>query len=357
MKKYGLILFTFLLAAPAFVRATEQGETTFSCVEKLERYEWREHLDEIEQQLQQARHAKIKKIIPMREHLKSIGKQEAGTHPVFYVEFENGLAAVWKPEEKKGAVKGEAVAYQAARLIGLKNVPPAVVTELQGQTGVLSYYISSSIDIKAASKAKREEIFSKISPKEISDMHLFHFIFGNNDRHYGNIIIDDQYRIVLIDNESVKMLTQFNLNGVSYARRATLKEEFRSKEDELNETPFPFDRVRYLNMNNPAIIEGFLRNTDANLLVLQIQASNIENKMLPIILWRNIFWTPTRANHLPPFDFKTLSVATMSQLSKLTRAQVRAVFDEEHFSRLHIDLIMHRREQLLGISKTATLID
>lgn len=356
MKKYGLILFTFLLAAPAFAEE-DQGQTTFSCVEKLQTYEWRDHLDEIEQQLKDAPNTKIKLIKPMREHLKSLGKQEAGTHPVFYVEFEDGLQAVWKPEEQGGRLKGEAVAYQSARLIGLRNIPPTVEAVLDGKAGVLSYYVSSSIDIKSASGDKRKEIFSKISPKEISDMHVFHFLFGNNDRHYGNIIVDDQYRIILIDNESIKMLTQFNLNGASYARRATLKEEFRSKEDELNETPFPFDRVRYLNMNNPAIVEGFLRNTDANLLVLQIQVSNIESKMLPIILWRNIFWTPTRANHLPPFDFKTLSVATMKLVGGLTRAKIREVFDEKHFSRLHIDLIMQRRDQLLQISKTATLID
>lgn len=332
-----------------------QNETTFSCVEKLQSYEWRDHLDEIEQQLKQAPFTKIKSIIPMREHLKSLGKQEAGSHPVFLVEFEDGLRAVWKPEMKPGAVAGEAIAYHAARMIGLRNVPPCV--ELDSRRGVLCYYVHSSIDIKSANEKQRKEIFSKISPKEISDMLVFHFLFGQNDRHFGNILVDDQYRIVLIDNESIRMLTQFNLNGVSYARRATLKHELRSKDDEFYGTPFPFDRVRFLNMNNPAVVEGFLRNTDANLDVLNMQVKGIENKMLPMILWRNIFWTPVRANFLPPFKFDILSGSTMKAVAGLTRAKIREIFDKDRFSQLHIDLIMQRRDQLLEKSKTATLID
>lgn len=356
--KYWLILFAFIIAAPAYSieKSSPEKNSTAECVDKLSPFEWRNHLDEIEQQLASARDAKIKTIIPMKDYLQSLGHKPSGTTDCFFIEFADGMQAVWKPEDHVWGSHGEVAAFHAARLIGMRNVPPAVLTELQGRKGVLSYFVKTSIDIKSMTRKQQDEVLAKVSPKELSDMQVFHFLFGQNDRHFGNILVDDEYRLVLIDNEALTMLTQFNLNGTSWAQRAVLKPELRDGVDQFRGTPFPFDRIRHLNLANPQIVENFLKNTQIKRENLMRQVSSINSQILPIVFWRDAFWSPTRANSLP-LSLDILSVATLQKIRSLYYEPLRAVFHEPYFSKTHLELIFQRRDQILQKAKTAHLID
>ena len=123
--KYWLILFAFIIAAPAYSieKSSPEKNSTAECVDKLSPFEWRNHLDEIEQQLASARDAKIKTIIPMKDYLQSLGHKPSGTTDCFFIEFADGMQAVWKPEDHVWGSHGEVAAFHAARLIGMRNVP------------------------------------------------------------------------------------------------------------------------------------------------------------------------------------------------------------------------------------------
>lgn len=238
-------------------------------------------------------------------------------------------------------------------------MPPAAVTTLNGQDGVLVYYIPTSFDLASMPQGERLQAFAQVSAKELSDLSVVHFLLGQSDRHFGNILLDDQFRLILTDNEFIGLLTQFNLNGTSYIKRATLKPELRDHEDEYYDRPFPFGRVRYLNVANPEVAKRFIKNTDIGPRKLTFFAQPFmdQGEMLPIVFWRNMFWTPTRANSLPPLKFDVLSVATLVKLRAMNYENVRAYFPEPHFTNLHRELILKRRDQILELSKTAHLID
>lgn len=103
--KHWLILLAFMTATPAFGITLGHGHLGVDrlgdgCGPKLEPYEWREHVEEIEQQLRSAHDSQIKVILPIHEFLHSTGRTAKEYHHVFYVEFENGLKAVWKTKAR-----------------------------------------------------------------------------------------------------------------------------------------------------------------------------------------------------------------------------------------------------------------
>lgn len=67
--------------------------------------------------------ANYARVVPVRA--KSIGH----TSVVFRVDFAGGLRAAYKPESKRGhkRYRGEVASYRLAKLLGLRNVPPATI--------------------------------------------------------------------------------------------------------------------------------------------------------------------------------------------------------------------------------------
>ncbi|HSQ65233.1 MAG TPA: hypothetical protein VLM85_18565 [Polyangiaceae bacterium] len=71
----------------------------------------------------EAKLAKYARVVPVEA--KSIGH----TSVVFRVDFAGGLRAAYKPESKRGhkRYRGEVASYRLAKLLGLRNVPPAAI--------------------------------------------------------------------------------------------------------------------------------------------------------------------------------------------------------------------------------------
>ncbi len=173
----------------------------FSC---LGQPAWDKHInfEEIEERLQKE---EIREIKDIRSYLKKQGKAARGTHVVKLVTLKSGLKAVFKTES---ASYGEVAAYEIAKELGLRLVPPTIFKELpDGERGSLQFFVESSIDL---TRASRKALYKKLSHKDLCDTKLLYFLLCQWDTHPGNQIIakhDHQHYIALIDNGGILSLT------------------------------------------------------------------------------------------------------------------------------------------------------
>lgn len=105
----------------------------------------------------------------------------------------------------------EVAAYELARLLGLDNVPPVVLRRMSGVDGSLQLWIEN-----AMTEGERES--RQIFPPDYDAfyrqkhvMRLFDRLIYNFDRNQGNILIDRDWRLWMIDhtrsfNSSVDMV-------------------------------------------------------------------------------------------------------------------------------------------------------
>lgn len=110
---------------------------------------------------------------------------------------------VWKvlpPARRNGyweSYKSEIAAYQLDRLLELHMVPPAVVREIDGATGVAIMWIDGTRSVAdMGGKVPTGPQFGT----PLRRMQMFDNLIGNPDRNAGNILIDGADRIILIDH-------------------------------------------------------------------------------------------------------------------------------------------------------------
>jgi hypothetical protein len=142
----------------------------------------------------------FRKIVPMSEYLKSIGKEPSGTSEVYFVEFHNGLRGVWKPDLYLTGPIAEEAAYLIARKLGIDTFVPTVVTEIEGRKGSLSVFIETPVDLVAMDGKARAAAIAKIPQKQWVDMEAVHFLLGQWDRQAGNFLVDKDFNLIVIDN-------------------------------------------------------------------------------------------------------------------------------------------------------------
>ncbi len=159
---------------------------------------WDNQLDfrAIEERLKNERIVSVNDIKPF---LKSSGKIVLGIHPVYIVELESGLKAVFK----ESFAYGEVAAYKAAKMIGLRLVPPTVLRNIKGRRGSLQFFVASPIDYASP---EHWNCFENISHSDRCDMVVFYYVFRQWDSHRGNQIVvktDENYYLALIDNGGI----------------------------------------------------------------------------------------------------------------------------------------------------------
>lgn len=124
-------------------------------------------------------------------------------HHLEKVTLESGLQAILK---KAGPSYPEEAAYKAAKLLGLRLVPPTVLRKIDNEKCSLQFFVPSTIP------AARQPYFKKrLSPKDIADKNLFYYLFAQFDTHAENQIItrhNSAYYIALIDNTGIGFITK-----------------------------------------------------------------------------------------------------------------------------------------------------
>ncbi len=94
----------------------------------------------------------------------------------------------------------EISAYRLGRVLGLNNIPPAVVRRIAGRKGSLQLWVEEAT-------TERQRIEKDLKPDnirlwrlQVQTMRLFDNLIYNGDRNLGNILFDPTWRLWMIDH-------------------------------------------------------------------------------------------------------------------------------------------------------------
>jgi hypothetical protein len=115
-----------------------------------------------------------------------------------------GLAAsaAWKPlppGRPHGyweSYKSEIAAYELDKLLGLGMVPPVVEKRVRGERGAAVLWLENVRPWKAVESAPKPPKWNR----EAVRMKMFDNLIGNIDRNAGNLLVDEDWNLFLIDH-------------------------------------------------------------------------------------------------------------------------------------------------------------
>ena len=94
----------------------------------------------------------------------------------------------------------EIAAYEMNQILGLDNIPPTVLRTIDGREGTLQLWAEQTM-------LDRQRAQDNILPPEarpwnrqMSDMYVFDNLINNKDRNQTNILIDENWQMILIDH-------------------------------------------------------------------------------------------------------------------------------------------------------------
>ena len=115
----------------------------------------------------------------------------------------------WKPRHTTGgkvfidfhdSYVYECAAYELSRLLGLDNVPPCVIRELGKRRGTIQLWIENTMTESERRHAGHVAPSGIWWVRQKQTRLLFDALIYNFDRNQGNILIDDDWKLWLIDH-------------------------------------------------------------------------------------------------------------------------------------------------------------
>ncbi len=118
----------------------------------------------------------------------------AGDNSVYLVTLQDGTRAVFKPEKQDRNTEylAEIAAYEISDTFGFDLVPPTVERNVFGEVGSLQLFIERAKDGYLAELTISDEDYHKNI--------VFDYLLAEYDRHPGNILIDPELNLFLIDH-------------------------------------------------------------------------------------------------------------------------------------------------------------
>jgi hypothetical protein len=287
---------------------------------------------------------------------KQEGKNPQGTSETYLLTFENGMQGIFKADLHDSAA-AEVGAYQIDRkLLHHRLVPPTVYRTIDGLGfGSIQYFVKSDVDWM---EWEVRNSFP-VSRTDESNRDAFYFVFGQWDRHAGNVIVDDTGHFALIDNTSIKSRNKVRYGELPYI----IKFSSLSQYQKPSPTAFPFDDFKEFVNPTPFELLDFFQGK-VGLKAIQNHFKwwfktdkNNEYKpfTLRIIFWENRVWIqtshPVNASY-GPIQFEFLSRKTLDAYRALTFESLREILDPKAFPDINIREMLERRDQLLEIAKT-----
>ncbi len=338
-----LILTIFISKGAAYYQKQPRWDSSF---------DWKKHV-QIEKELQTQ---SLKKLIPMRQFLKSKGQTADFDSPKIYLAIlANGLKGVFKvrhPDEMDGA-RTEVIAYKASCHLDHYLVPPTVIRTFKGQTGSLQFYVEPSMDLLKEGNYLRA--LSLADTADIANMKVFYFLFGQWDNGPHNLIVQknkNAYFLALIDNEAISKKQKIRHGDFAFVRKyldgPLNSHYFDSKESEM----FPFDTFVKPLQPNPEEIKKILGKNGSSSLIHYLCKVK-----LPIYyrIWKGAFWHQVHKGNPDPC-FQPLYINfcprnTVNLLKKLNTTVIQKIFfiagKDKFFDEEYINDILERRDQLL----------
>lgn len=95
---------------------------------------------------------------------------------------------------------GEIAAYEMNCLLGLNNMPPTVYRPLEGKQGTLQLWAEDTMPDRERARKNILPPESRPWNRQMWDMRVFDNLINNTDRNQTNILIDPNWRLILIDH-------------------------------------------------------------------------------------------------------------------------------------------------------------
>ena len=94
----------------------------------------------------------------------------------------------------------EPAAYELSRLLGLDNVPPAILRKLRGKRGSLQAWVENAMTETSRVSDNITAPDKILWSKQMWNMRVFDNLIYNTDRNQGNILYDSDWNLWLIDH-------------------------------------------------------------------------------------------------------------------------------------------------------------
>lgn len=214
------------------------------------------------------RDEKIVAVQDLKKALSDSGKKPGGTTPgMLLMTYGDGTQALFKPGRDNLT---EVAAYNIARLVGSRLVPPTIKRTLDagafaesvdpklreaisGQTGSLQYFVRTPYDLTTLGGVERATLWAKIPDEQKAQRDIFNFVFGNWDLHWGNVLVDASPSIVQIDNGVIRSRLMVQYGERPFIRRLSFSKELKDKNKNVEKRPFPFNNAVYF--ERPSMID------------------------------------------------------------------------------------------------------
>jgi len=152
------------------------------------------------------RHAEFEKYLKTAPIARLAGVPVGVTRPQRAFFAEGGLAgsALLKhlpPGRRAGfweSYKSEIAAYRLDRVLGLDMVPPTVERSVEGELGSLQLWVENCQLLKDVEQSRVSG--SVPWAKQVCRQRTFDNLIANIDRNAGNLLVDDQWNLILIDH-------------------------------------------------------------------------------------------------------------------------------------------------------------
>jgi hypothetical protein len=109
------------------------------------------------------------------------------------------VRAAWRPTASAASGRQystERAAYDVNRMLELDMIPPTVERAVEGQTGAAQYWVNGIRTLRTLHDAPNTEEWSR----QLARMKLFDSLLGNTGRNLGNMLVDPDDRLLLIDH-------------------------------------------------------------------------------------------------------------------------------------------------------------
>ncbi len=94
----------------------------------------------------------------------------------------------------------ELAAYRLSKMLGLDNIPPVVKRKVEGDMGTLQVWVENAMMEKERSSEKIQPPKRMDWTRQWQTLRLFDSLIDNSDRNLGNILIDADWKLWMIDH-------------------------------------------------------------------------------------------------------------------------------------------------------------